>query len=56
LRAPNPYTLTAQTAVHLAAKALAGNAPIGFQTPSRAYGADVVLEVPGVTRADVPPV
>jgi short subunit dehydrogenase-like uncharacterized protein len=55
LRAPNGYTLTALTAVHLAAKALAGDAPSGFQTPSRAYGADVILEIPGVARTDVPP-
>jgi short subunit dehydrogenase-like uncharacterized protein len=53
LRASSGYTLTAQTAVHLAAKALAGAAPVGFQTPSKAYGADVILEIPGVTRTDV---
>lgn len=52
LRGPNAYTLTAQTAVLLATKALHGNAPPGFQTPSRAYGADLILEVPGVTRTD----
>jgi short subunit dehydrogenase-like uncharacterized protein len=53
LRTPEPYTLTARTAVHLARRALAGAAPAGFQTPSRAYGADVVLEIEGVTRVDV---
>jgi short subunit dehydrogenase-like uncharacterized protein len=53
LRGASGYTLTAQTAVHLAAKALGGNAPAGFQTPSRAYGADLILEIPGVTRSDV---
>lgn len=53
LRAASGYTLTAQTAVHIAAKALAGSAPAGFQTPSKAYGADVILEIPGVTRTDV---
>lgn len=53
LRAASTYVLTAQTAVHLAAKALGGAAPVGFQTPSRAYGADVILEIPGVTRTDV---
>jgi short subunit dehydrogenase-like uncharacterized protein len=53
LTAPSGYTLTAQTAVHLAMKALEGNAPAGFQTPSRAYGADVILEIPGTTRTDV---
>ena len=54
LRGPSGYVWTAKTAVHLAAKALAGEAPAGFQTPSRAYGADVILEIPGVTRTDVP--
>ncbi len=54
LRGPSGYTLTAQTAVHLAAKALAGETRPGFQTPSRAYGADVILEIPGVTRTDSP--
>lgn len=53
LRSASGYTLTAQTAVHLSAKALAGQAPPGFQTPSRAYGADVILEIPDVTRTDV---
>ena len=53
LRGASGYVLTAQTAVHLAAKALGGQAPVGFQTPSLAYGADVILEIPGVTRADV---
>lgn len=52
LRGPSGYTLTAQTAVHLAAKVLRGQAPPGFQTPSRAYGADVILEIPGVARTD----
>lgn len=53
LRGPSGYTLTAQTAVHLAMKALGGDAPVGFQTPSKAYGADVILEVASVTRADI---
>jgi short subunit dehydrogenase-like uncharacterized protein len=52
LRGPSGYVLTAQTAVHLAMKALEGQTRAGFQTPSRAYGADVILEIPGVTRTD----
>ena len=55
LRGASGYVLTAQTAVHLAMKALAGAAPSGFQTPSRAYGPDVILEIPGVVRTDVKP-
>lgn len=53
LRGASGYVLTAQTAVHLAAKALTGETHVGFQTPSRAYGADVILEIPGVTRTDI---
>jgi short subunit dehydrogenase-like uncharacterized protein len=53
LRGPEGYTLTADTAVRIAQRVLAGDAPPGFQTPSRAYGADFVLETPGVTREDV---
>ena len=53
LRAANGYVLTAQTAVHLAAKALRGETRPGFQTPSRVYGADAILEIPGVARTDV---
>jgi short subunit dehydrogenase-like uncharacterized protein len=54
LRGPSGYVMTAQTAVHIAAKVLGGQARAGFQTPSGAYGADVILEIPGVTRTDVP--
>ena len=50
LRGPGGYDMTALTSIHLAMKALAGIAPAGFQTPSRAYGADVILEISGVTR------
>ncbi|MDA1081727.1 MAG: saccharopine dehydrogenase NADP-binding domain-containing protein [Gemmatimonadetes bacterium] len=55
IRCASGYTLTAQTAVHIAAKVLTGAAPAGFQTPSRAYGADLILEIPGATRTDVTP-
>jgi short subunit dehydrogenase-like uncharacterized protein len=54
LRAPEGYTLTADTAVRFATRVMDGNAPTGFQTPSRAFGADCILEVPGVTRTDDP--
>lgn len=53
LRGPEGYTLTADTAIRIAQRVLAGDAPVGFQTPSRAYGADFVLDVPGVVREDV---
>jgi short subunit dehydrogenase-like uncharacterized protein len=53
LRAPEGYTLTAVAAVHIARKVLAGAATPGFQTPSRAYGADLILELDGVAREDL---
>jgi short subunit dehydrogenase-like uncharacterized protein len=49
---PEAYTLTALTALTIAEKVLAGQAAAGFQTPSRAYSADLILEIPGVTRED----
>jgi short subunit dehydrogenase-like uncharacterized protein len=52
LRGPEGYTLTALTAVASARKVLDGGARPGFQTPSMAFGADFVLEVPGVSRTD----
>jgi short subunit dehydrogenase-like uncharacterized protein len=54
---PDGYTLTALTALAAVEKVLAGEAPPGFQTPSRAYGPDFVLAIEGVSREDldVPP-
>jgi short subunit dehydrogenase-like uncharacterized protein len=53
LRGPEGYTLTADAAVRIAEKVLAGQASPGFQTPSRAYGPDLALELDGVTREDL---
>jgi short subunit dehydrogenase-like uncharacterized protein len=54
VRTPDGYTLTAHAAVALVERVLAGKAPRGFQTPARAYGADLVLGLPDVTLADQP--
>jgi short subunit dehydrogenase-like uncharacterized protein len=54
LRGPEGYTFTALAALACLRRVLAGRAPPGFQTPSRAFGADFVLGLPGVTRADLP--
>jgi short subunit dehydrogenase-like uncharacterized protein len=51
-RHPDGYTLTALAAVELAERALRGDAPPGWQTPATAYGPDLVLELPGVSRED----
>ena len=53
LHGPEGYTLTALAAVASVQKVLAGAARPGFQTPSLAFGADFVLEIPGVKREDV---
>jgi molybdate-binding protein len=47
------YTLTAKTSVLIAQKILAGNVKAGFQTPSKAYGPDLILEIAGSTRRDL---
>lgn len=52
LRTPEGYTLTVATSLLIAQRVLAGNAPAGFQTPAKAYGADLILEVDGVERYD----
>jgi short subunit dehydrogenase-like uncharacterized protein len=52
LKGPEGYTLTMLTALSIVERVLAGDAPPGFQTPSLAYGADFILQIPGVTRID----
>ena len=54
LTTPEGYTLTALTAVASVQKVLSGVVLPGFQTPSRAFGADFILEIPAVTRVDIP--
>jgi short subunit dehydrogenase-like uncharacterized protein len=53
LIAPEAYTLTARTALASATRVLAGAVATGFQTPSRAFGADFILEQEGVKREDL---
>ena len=50
---PEGYTLTAIAALNIAEKILAGNFTPGYQTPAKAYGAELVLEIDGVSRLDV---
>ncbi len=47
------YTLTAKTSVLIAQKILSGNFKTGFQTPSMAYGPDLIMEVAGSSRKDL---
>jgi short subunit dehydrogenase-like uncharacterized protein len=53
LRGPEGYTLTALTALRIVERVLGGQFSPGFQTPSKAYGADLILEIEGVTREDL---
>lgn len=47
---PEGYALTARTSVMIAKRVLNGQAKPGFQTPAKAYGADLLLEVEGAVR------
>ncbi len=53
LETPEGYTLTTMTGLALAQKAVNGEAKPGFQTPSKAYGADFILDFDRVSRADL---
>ena len=47
---PDGYTLTVLTALAMVDHALSGHAPIGFQTPAKAYGSNLIFTIRGVTR------
>jgi short subunit dehydrogenase-like uncharacterized protein len=53
LRGPEGYKLTALTALRIMEHLLGGKFSTGFQTPSKAYGADLILEIEGVEREDL---
>jgi len=48
LRTPNPYALTAKTAVDAAEGVLEGERKPGFQTPASAFGPEFAFEIEGV--------
>lgn len=50
---PEGYTLTALAALNITQKILAGNVKPGYQTPAKAYGADLILEIEATARQDV---
>ena len=52
MTAPEGYTTTALTALNIMQKILDGNFQPGYQTPAKAYRADLILEIEGVTRHD----
>ncbi|HQX54853.1 MAG TPA: saccharopine dehydrogenase NADP-binding domain-containing protein [Pyrinomonadaceae bacterium] len=53
LQGPEGYTITAIAALNIAEKILAGNFAPGYQTPAKAYGANLILEIEGTARQDV---
>ncbi len=54
MRTPEGYTLTAGAAVRAAERLLAGGTAPGFHTPSSAFGARFVTELPGVLVSETP--
>lgn len=52
LQCPEGYTVTALAALLITEKILSGKFTPGFQTPAKAYGADLALEIDGVERQD----
>ena len=53
LRTPESYYLTALTSVEIMKHILDGDYEPGFQTPSKVYGADFILQFGGVEREDL---
>jgi len=53
LTCPEAYQLTAEAALHIAIRVLNDEVQPGFQTPSSAFDADLVLGLDGVTREDL---
>jgi short subunit dehydrogenase-like uncharacterized protein len=54
LRTPEAYYLTSLTSVEIMKRILDGDLKTGFQTPSKVYGADFILQFAGVTRENLP--
>lgn len=52
LRTPEAYYLTALTSVEIMKHILSSDLKLGFQTPSKVYGADFILQFAGVMRED----
>ena len=50
---PEPYALTALTAVEIVHRVASGDAVAGFKTPSTVFGADFILRFQGVERTDL---
>ncbi len=53
LTVPEGYTTTALAALEITRRILAGDLKPGFQTPSMAYGPDLILEIEGTAWQDI---
>lgn len=53
MQGPDGYTITALASLNITQKILDGNFVPGYQTPAKAYGADLVLDIEGVSRQDI---
>lgn len=53
LRCPHTYETTVETALAVATRVLAGDAPPGFGTPAGTFGPDLILDVERTEREDV---
>lgn len=53
LQTPEGYTCTALTTVEIMKRILDGEFKTGFQTPSRVYGSDFIMQFDGVEREDL---
>ena len=53
LRTPEAYHLTALTSVEIMKRIINSELKPGFQTPSKVYGADFILQFPGIQREDL---
>jgi short subunit dehydrogenase-like uncharacterized protein len=53
MQGPEGYTITAIAALNIIQKILDKNITAGFQTPAKAYGPNLVLEVDEVERTDI---
>ena len=50
---PEPYALTALTAVEIVQRIASDGAPAGFRTPSAVFGADFIMGFDGIGRVDL---
>ena len=53
LKTPEAYYLTALTSVEIMKRILNSDFKYGFQTPSKVYGADFILQFKGVERTEI---